>query len=186
MLNVNKNKFTRLSRIVSHALRHEPWIYELELDEEGWIAVDSFLSSISEKSEEWKGTSESDLYEMIEVSEKKRHEIQHGKIRAIYGHSLVGKLVKEVADPPEYLYHGTTPKVIEKIKSDGLLPMNRQYVHLSIGIDTAKQVGQRKSSQPIILRVRAKQAYQNNICFYRCNNLVWLADRISANFIDFS
>lgn len=26
----------KLSRAVSHALRHEPWLYELELDGEGW------------------------------------------------------------------------------------------------------------------------------------------------------
>ena len=26
-----------LSRVVSHALRHEPWLYELELDEDGWV-----------------------------------------------------------------------------------------------------------------------------------------------------
>ena len=25
-----------LSRAVSHALRHEPWLYELEFDEGGW------------------------------------------------------------------------------------------------------------------------------------------------------
>ena len=25
-----------LSKTISHALRHEPWLYELELDDEGW------------------------------------------------------------------------------------------------------------------------------------------------------
>jgi len=29
----------RLSKTVAHALRHEPWLYELELDEEGWTPV---------------------------------------------------------------------------------------------------------------------------------------------------
>ena len=28
-----------LSRAVSHALRHQPWLYELELDDEGWVQV---------------------------------------------------------------------------------------------------------------------------------------------------
>ena len=32
----------RLSRVVSHALRHERWLYELELDEELEDIVDSF------------------------------------------------------------------------------------------------------------------------------------------------
>ena len=30
---------TQISRVVSHALRHEPWLYELELDAEGWTEV---------------------------------------------------------------------------------------------------------------------------------------------------
>jgi putative RNA 2'-phosphotransferase len=28
-----------LGRVLSHALRHEPWLYELELDADGWVAV---------------------------------------------------------------------------------------------------------------------------------------------------
>ena len=30
-----------LSEAVSHALRHEPWLYELELDDAGWAPVDA-------------------------------------------------------------------------------------------------------------------------------------------------
>ena len=32
-----------LSRAVSHALRHEPWLYELELDEAGWVSMTSLV-----------------------------------------------------------------------------------------------------------------------------------------------
>jgi putative RNA 2'-phosphotransferase len=28
-----------LSEVFSHALRHEPWLYELELDDEGWASL---------------------------------------------------------------------------------------------------------------------------------------------------
>lgn len=35
-----------LSRAVSHALRHEPWLYELELDDEGWVPVDQVLAAV--------------------------------------------------------------------------------------------------------------------------------------------
>jgi putative RNA 2'-phosphotransferase len=33
--------------------------------------------------------------------------------------------------PPAILYHGTSPSAAKNIMSEGLRPMNRQYVHLS-------------------------------------------------------
>jgi RNA:NAD 2'-phosphotransferase (TPT1/KptA family) len=32
-----------LPRKVSHALRHEPWLYELEVDAAGWVCLDQLL-----------------------------------------------------------------------------------------------------------------------------------------------
>lgn len=42
-----------LSRAVSHALRHEPWLYELELDDEGWVPVEQLLTALREKGGDW-------------------------------------------------------------------------------------------------------------------------------------
>jgi len=41
-----KERYSELSKIVSHILRHKPWLYELELDESGWVALEFLLSSI--------------------------------------------------------------------------------------------------------------------------------------------
>ncbi|MCL4195361.1 MAG: RNA 2'-phosphotransferase [Thermoguttaceae bacterium] len=59
-----------LSRTVSHALRHEPWLYELELDEEGWTPVDGVLSALRGERHEWRSLTEADLARMIEASSK--------------------------------------------------------------------------------------------------------------------
>jgi putative RNA 2'-phosphotransferase len=40
--------YDNLSRAVSHALRHEPWIYELELDQEGWADVGALLTALGQ------------------------------------------------------------------------------------------------------------------------------------------
>ena len=47
------------------------------------------------KDEKWESISEKDLIVMIQKSEKKRHEIAKGKIRAYYGHSVPMKIAKE-------------------------------------------------------------------------------------------
>jgi putative RNA 2'-phosphotransferase len=121
---------------------------------------------------------------MIARSEKKRHELRDGKIRALYGHSLPGKLLKQAAEPPAVLYHGTAPEIVERIKEEGLRPMGRQYVHLSVDMGTAEQVGRRKTQIPVLLTVKAREAHAEGIAFYRGNDLVWLADFIPSVFIE--
>lgn len=122
--------YEELSKEVSYALRHAPWEYELEMDEEGWVLVEQLVDALN-KNMKWIGVSEEDLSVMIEKSEKKRHEISSGKIRAFYGHSIPMHIVKEKKTPPDILYHGTARRFMSNIKSDGLLPQGRQYVHLS-------------------------------------------------------
>ncbi|WP_230635842.1 RNA 2'-phosphotransferase [Sphingomonas sp. Leaf4] len=174
---------TPLSRVVSHALRHEPWLYELELDDSGWVSVDALLAALRAEKPAWAGLSEADLSRMIEQSDKKRHELRAGGIRALYGHSTVRKLMKEPAQPPAVLFHGTAPETARLIREEGLKPMGRQYVHLSTDKVTAKQVGRRKAEDPIILHIQADEAYKSGVPFYRGNDLVWLADIIVPEFI---
>src|SRR5579862_9483009 len=125
-------KSSDLSRALSHALRHEPWLYELELDGDGWTSVESILAAVRRERVEWSELSEAELVNVVDNSSKRRHEIQGSRIRALYGHSIPGKLKRTPATPPEVLFHGTGPNVVSIIKSSGLLPMARQYVHLSV------------------------------------------------------
>ena len=39
-------KYEELSKEVSYALRHAPWEYELEMDEEGWVSIEQLLSAL--------------------------------------------------------------------------------------------------------------------------------------------
>lgn len=176
--------YNELSKTVSHALRHEPWRYELELDDEGWVSVEALLAAIRTERKDWARLATSDLERMVAQSEKKRHELSDGKIRALYGHSTAQPLVKKGARPPFLLFHGTSPEAAVIIRKEGLKPMTRQFVHLSTDTPTAEQVGRRKARDPVILRVRADEAHQVGTRFYQGNDLVWLADAIAPEFID--
>jgi putative RNA 2'-phosphotransferase len=178
--------FVRLSRAVAHALRHEPWLYELELDDEGWTGVDALVAALRRESPAWSELRESDLAEMIQTASKPRYEMAGHQIRALYGHSVPGRLRKTPSAPPEVLYHGTAPSTVLQIKQNGLLPMSRQYVHLSVDSGTAVAVGRRKSRAPVILTVRAHEAWEAGVQFYSGNEKVWLADLIPPEFIDFA
>ncbi len=176
------NRLEKLSKEVSYALRHAPWEYELEMDEEGWVPIAQLLD-VFHRAEKWKNICEVDLREMIERSEKKRHEIKDGKIRAFYGHSIPMKIMKEVKMPPDILYHGTARRFEQSIMENGLLPQSRQYVHLSQDVETAENVGKRHDDKPCILVIDAKRAWDEGIRFYLGNEKVWLADVIPGKYI---
>lgn len=171
-----------LSKEISYALRHAPWEYELEMDEEGWVPVEQLLDALH-RNEKWVNIGEADLKEMIEKSEKKRHELVNGKIRAFYGHSIPMKILKEEKMPPDVLYHGTARRFLESINENGLLPQSRQYVHLSQDIETAENVGMRHDDKPCILVIDAKKAWDDGVRFYLGNQKVWLADTIPSRYI---
>ncbi|MED1725967.1 RNA 2'-phosphotransferase [Brevibacillus parabrevis] len=172
----------KLSKELSYALRHAPHEYELELDENGWVDVQQLLEALRE-AKRWTEVKEEHLFQMIEASEKKRHEISGGKIRALYGHSVPQKISKEKKQPPEVLYHGTATRFVSSIMESGLLPKGRQYVHLSEDTETALQVGKRRDEKPVLLKIHAKKAWEEGTAFYFGNEKVWLADEISAKYI---
>lgn len=174
--------YIELSKEISYALRHAPWAYELELDEDGWVGVDQLLVALRENSR-WGNVEKVDLEYMIKTSEKKRHELIDGNIRALYGHSVPMKIVKKIGEPPQILFHGTARRFFESIDSIGLLPKGRQYVHLSSDFETALQVGKRHDDKPIVLEIDAKKAWNEGVNFYFGNDKVWLADNIPSKYI---
>ena len=183
MTPLSPNELLRLSRTISHALRHEPWLYELDLDEGGWLDVEALLSALRGQCKEWSQLTEHNIVQVMEASDKQRFELQDGRIRALYGHSIPQRLRKVAGVPPTMLYHGTAPATAEVVMKEGLKPMGRQYVHLSADRETAYQVGRRKAAEPVILEVEAGKAYAAGVAFYYGNEQVWLADTVPARFL---
>ncbi|MBN2176100.1 MAG: RNA 2'-phosphotransferase [Demequinaceae bacterium] len=172
-----------LSRMLSHALRHEPWVYELELDEDGWVDVTQVTKAVQEQSPRWVGVTPEDIARVVATAGKQRHEIRGDCIRALYGHSVAGLAPRDPVQPPMVLYHGTTEAAWPLISEQGLLPMDRRYVHLSVDVETASKVGQRKGLDPVVLKVDAVGAWEAGVPFYAGNAMVWLADAVPSAFL---
>ncbi len=176
---------TELSKFMSLLLRHEPEKYGLILDADGWADCGRFLDIIRNQPD-FEDINFDDIHRAIERSDKKRHEIVDGKIRAVYGHSLERKIERIPAEPPEMLYHGTARHFLDSILLKGLVPKKRQYVHLSQDQATAFQVGLRRDRQPLVLVINAQSAWQSGLKFYQADGQIWLADSVPAEFIDHS
>lgn len=176
----------QLSKTIAHALRHAPHLYELELDEQGWTDTDTLLAALTQHRRAWGALTQQDIRRVVETSSKRRFALSEGgeQIRALYGHSLPQRLAKLSATPPALLYHGTSPAIAALVLEDGLRKMNRQYVHLSADVETAMEVGRRKDSEPVLLKVLARRAHEQGVAFYEGNELVWLADYVAPEHIE--
>ena len=172
-----------LSKEISYALRHAPWEYELELDEEGFVPIEQLLHALNENKDYDRPVTKEDLEEIIRTSDKKRHEIVGDRIRALYGHSVPQVIKKEAGTPPDILYHGTNEFCVEAIAKDGILPMARQYVHMSTDTQMAETVAKRRKGRMVIMRIDAKQAMADGIEFFVGNDRVWLAKHIPPQYI---
>ena len=174
--------YTKLSKEISYALRHDPEAYDLKPDGQGRVRIPHLIAALR-KNVRWQGVSEDDIKFIIEHSDKKRFEISDGMIRALYGHSTPLKIERQPLTPPEILYHGTARRFLDGIFENGLLPGGRQYVHLSADKETALQVGKRRDRKPILLEIEAGRAWADGILFYRGNDMVWLSGQIPSRYI---
>jgi len=124
------------------------------------------------------------LTEVVETNNKKRFTFNEDKtkIRANQGHSIDIDINLDPMEPPAELYHGTAIANIDLIRASGIEKRNRQHVHLSHELDTAKNVGSRHG-KPIILTIDAKQMQEDGCLFYISKNGVWLTDFIDPKYI---
>jgi putative RNA 2'-phosphotransferase len=181
MLNEQQEK--RLSKLLSLMLRHEPEQFNLMLDDKGFALLHEVLRAVRTR-KPWGEATLADIRYVARHSDKQRYEIEDDKIRARYGHSVEGKIAHESIEPPEILYHGTNPNALEAIRREGLSSMKRQYVHLSIDVEQAQRVGMRHHPRPVILRVRAHEAWRNGVAFYNPEARLFLADAVPPEFIE--
>lgn len=175
-------KNTDISKFLSYILRHQPEAIDLSLDKEGWAVIsDLILCSIKEGYV----LDNNRLHDIVDNSDKKRFTISDDglRIRAAQGHSTeqVNIAYNEVI-PPDILYHGTATRFISAIREQGLIPLSRQYVHLSPDEDTAIQVGQRHG-KPVVLKIKALNMYEQGFKFFQADNGVWLTNVVPYQFI---
>lgn len=167
---------------MSYALRHNPTKYGLQLDSYGYTDLGHFIQALNRVHHFQPALTVQTIKAVMANADKQRFEIKNGKICALYGHSIPGIIKHRQATPPTVLYHGTAHRFMKSIEKLGLLPMQRQFVHLSTDIATARQVGARHDPHPVILQIDTVAAQQAGIKFYVGNDQVWLCDEIPAKY----
>ncbi|MDC0435102.1 RNA 2'-phosphotransferase [bacterium] len=171
---------TKISKFLSLVLRHQPQTVGLDLDENGWVDIESLILGARKAGTNF---SREELEQIVKESDKQRFIIDGDMIRANQGHSVNVNLELKHLEPPELLYHGTVRKFMEEISKKGLKKMNRHHVHLSPDIVTAEKVGSRRGT-PIILKIDSAAMYRDGHKFMCSKNGVWLIDSVPSSYIN--
>jgi putative RNA 2'-phosphotransferase len=170
---------TEISKFLSYVLRHAPQEIGLVLDSEGWTDYADLSRRICAKF----GVTDADIRRMIDENPKKRFTLAADRIRAAQGHSVDVKLELQPVPPPAALYHGTTAAAWEKIRLEGLQPINRTHVHLSPDLETARIVAVRRKGPHILLTVDAASMAAQGYAFLVADNGVWLTAQVPPQFL---
>jgi len=171
-----RSRLDRCGRRLSYVLRHHPESAGVSLAYGGWADVTSILEGM--------GWDRDLLVAVVSADSKGRYEFSADGsfIRALHGHSADVDLGYDLVTPPDVLYHGTAEKTVGSILSDGILPMGRQFVHLSGCVGDALSIGARHG-RPAVLSVDAKGMFDAGYGFHLSGDGVWLTPVVPARFL---
>lgn len=177
MSNATKS-ITKKSKFLSLILRHNPKAIGISMDSHGWVVVQDLCKLMP--------IDIAELDEIVRTDSKGRYSYSEDglRIRANQGHSIQVDLELKEEVPPEFLYHGTGKKFLDSIYKEGLKPMSRQHVHLSLDKETALKVGGRHG-KPIVLKVHAYKLYEVGGNFWVSKNGIWLTDHVPPKYLSF-
>ncbi len=182
---------SKLGSSLCGVLRHSPERIGVEMNKQGWVLVEELIKKFNDYNVGKKYyLTLPVLMEIVRTDGKQRYGLKYeGKnlmIRCRQGHSIPWiEMDFQKAVPPAVLYHGTINTVCETIMSEGLKPMSRQKVHLSVDLPTALKVAGRRRNQgvPIVFWVKAEQMVQDGVEFYLSENGVWMTDYVAPKYL---
>ncbi len=177
---MNEKQRIKLSKLMSFILRHEPYKFNIMPDKEGFVKMDELVDAIRNV---YSWVREEHIKEVVSRDEKGRYEIKGDKIRALYGHSYKITIEYEEDLESKILYHGTTKQNLDKILKEGIKPMRRQYVHLSINKEDAYITGKRHGKEVVIFVIDANCLRKRGYKIFIAGKMVRLTEYVPPDCI---
>ena len=174
----NLKHYIKLSKKLCKLLRHDP--RDLKMKSDGYLKVIDIL-----KLPDFSQYTQDDIIYVTTNNDKQRFVIKNKDhnmlIRANQGHSLKfinSKLLLTKINHPDEIpicVHGTYFKAWKIIKKEGLNRMNRNHIHMAVGVPGNDGVisGMRSSCE-IIIYINVKKAMEQGglIFYYSLNNVI--------------
>lgn len=164
------------SKYLALILRHKPELVNVELMKDGWVDLQKLIKNTDFTMNELEDIVKSDNKGRYQFSDDKKY------IRAVQGHSKKVDIEFKEFIPDKDLYHGTGERFVKSILKDGIKKMSRQYVHLSINKEIAKNVGIRHG-KPAIITIDAVKMKNDGYKFFIADNGVILTDYVPTEYL---
>lgn len=159
-------------------LRHRSDDFGLDMDPYGFVALDAVVGAVQERYSE---VGEGDIRDLVGSSRQRRFEITDSGIRALYGHSFFVEMDGDPIEPPDRLYTWCATDVAERYRREGMKPVDRYYVHLSLSRQAAESRA-RNVDAPCVVEVLAREAHAEGVKFFARGEVV-LTLEIPSQFV---
>ena len=180
----DSSRAEKLSKMMTAALRHKPGDFQIELQPDGFVRLETLAQSAPFCR---LGATSSMLAAVVRSISKKRFmfTMRRGDIHvaATHGHSegvlTTQDTLVEISPSraPEFAYHATKFSHWHGILSQGLLKMGRTHVHLAV--QPTQQEGLR-GGQDLLIVVRCQDLVKSGIRLYRTATNVLLTPGVTT------
>lgn len=171
----------QFGRIMAGVLRHFPDRFELDMDQQGWVDAEEFITSVKFKRQNLGSLTMTHLRAVVETDPKGRYQLEGGRLRATYAHSIELDLDLPTDGVPEHLYFACTQEDSEEYLEQGLYPLDRQMVHLSGTRLNALEAGRHIIGKPVVLLVDVRAAEEAGKPIMKAGTTVYVTSEVLAS-----
>jgi len=180
---MNDEELNHLGRMMAGILRHFPDRFGLEMSDTGWVDLGEMVEAIEDKRDRFHWLSPRHVRAVAATDPKGRYEVDEGRIRATYAHSLDLEWDFPTDGIPQTLYYPVSREEVDLVLERGLSPRDRSLVHLSETYESALSAGLRREENPIILEVQAEKAAEEGNTIWNASKSVFTTEHVPGKYL---
>lgn len=181
---MSDDEVEHIGRLMAGILRHFPEKFELQMDKLGWVEVIGFVDAVSRRRDDFRWLRPHHIKAVVDTDPKGRYQMDTGRVRATYGHSLdVDPDLPTDGIPPNLFYHATEEEAALLLER-GIHPTDRKQVHLSRTYKDAVTAGSVRGDNQMILKINARKAIRNGVVIKWAGKTVFTCPEVPAQFIE--
>lgn len=173
----------QFGRIMAGILRHFPDKFDLEMDKQGWVEASEFVEAVKAQRRHFHFLETRHLQAVVETDPKGRYQLNNGRLRATYAHTLDLDLDLPTDQSPEHLYFACSKEDSDEYLEHGLYPGDRNMVHLSSTRLNALEAGRHIIGKPVVLLADVRSAEEADHKIMKAGTTVYLTNEIPGEFL---